>query len=68
MSKARSSHQRRSIKKGVLKNFTKLTGKYLCQSPFLKTTLAQVFSCTFCEIVKNTFFKEHLWTTAFEKL
>ena len=27
-------------------------------------TLAQVFSCEFCEISKNIFFTEHLWTTA----
>ena len=26
-----------------------------------KETLAQVFSCEFCEICKNTFFTEHLW-------
>ena len=26
-----------------------------------KETLAQVFSCEFCEISKNTFFIEHLW-------
>ena len=25
-----------------------------------KETLAQVFSCEFCEISKNTFFTEHL--------
>ena len=25
---------------------------------------AQVFSYEFCEISKNTFFTEHLWTTA----
>ena len=31
----RNSHQRRSIKKGVLKNFTNFTGKHLCQSLFL---------------------------------
>ena len=30
-----------------------------------KETLAQVFSCEFCEISKNTFFTEHVWTTAF---
>ena len=30
----RSSHQRCSMKKGVLKNFTKFTGKHLCQSLF----------------------------------
>ena len=26
-----------------------------------KESLAQVFSCEFCEISKNTFFIEHLW-------
>ena len=50
----------------VLTNFTKFSGKHLCQSLFLnkvvpatllkKETLAQVFSCEFCEIFKNTFF------------
>ena len=39
----RSSHQRCSVKKGVLK----------------KETLAQLFSCEYCEISKNTFFTEH---------
>ena len=28
-----------------------------------KKTLAQVFSCEFCEIYKDTFFTEHLRTT-----
>ena len=43
-------------KKGALKNFTKFTGKYLCQSLFIKKeTLAQVFSCEFCEISESTF-------------
>ena len=32
---------------------------------FIKNeTLAQTFSCEFCEISKNTFFTEHLQTTA----
>ena len=31
-----------------------------------KETLVQVFSCEFCEISKNTFFTEHLWTIASE--
>ena len=31
-----------------------------------KEALAQVFSCDFCEVFKNTFFTEHLWTTATE--
>ena len=29
-----------------------------------KEALAQVFSCEFCEISKNAFFTERLWTTA----
>ena len=46
--------QRCSVKKGVLRNFAKFTGKHLkkCQ----KETLAQAFSCEFCEISQNTFF------------
>ena len=72
----RSSHQWCSMKKGVLRNFTKFTGKHLRQSLFFnkiagkacnfikKETLAQVFSCEFCEISKNTFFTAYLWTTA----
>ena len=55
-----------SVKKGALRNFTKFTGKHLCQSLFFrpeacnfikKEALAQVFSCEFCEIFKNTFFQ-----------
>ena len=57
--------------KGVYKNFTKFTGEHLCQNLFLKfiekETLAQGFSCEFCEIFKDTFFAEHLRTTASEK-
>ena len=29
-----------------------------------KESLAQVFSCESCQISKNTFFTEHLWTIA----
>ena len=57
------------MKKGILRNFAKFTGKHLCQSLFFnkvagtcnfikKETLAQVFSCEFCEISKNTFFTD----------
>ena len=64
-------------KKVVLKNFAKLTGKHLCLSLFFnkdvglrpatlikKDTPAQMFSCEYYEVFKNTFFTEHLWTTA----
>ena len=72
----RSSHHRCSMKKFVLRSFTKFTGKHLCQSlffnkPFLPQacnfikketeTLAHVLSCEFCNISKNTFFTDHLW-------
>ena len=61
----RSSHQRCSMKKGVLRNFAKFTGKHLCQSNYIKKeTLAQVFSCEFCGLSKNTFFAEQLKATA----
>ena len=33
-----------------------------------KETMAQVFSCEFCEISKNNFFTEHLWATASEEI
>ena len=62
-----------SSNEGVLRNFAKLTGKHLCQilffnkvvkKVFKKETLAQVFSCEFCQISKNTFSTEHLRATA----
>ena len=53
--------------------FAKFIGKGLCQRLYFnkvaflsckKETLAQVFSCEFSKISKNTFFAEHLQTTA----
>ena len=65
-------------KKGVFKNFIKFTGNACARVSFLiklhacnfikKETLAQVFSCEFYEISKNTFFTKHLRATASEKL
>ena len=44
-------------KEGDLRNFTKFTGKHLWQKLFIKKeTLAQVFSCEFCEISKEQLF------------
>ena len=66
--KIRSSHRRCSVRKDVLRNFVKFTGKHLCQNMFfnkvaglrpatlLEKRLTQVFYCEFCEIVKNAFF------------
>ena len=54
--------------KSVLRNFSKFTGKHLCPRLFFnkvadlvcnfikKESVAQVLSCEFCEISKNTFF------------
>ena len=71
----KSNHQRCSTKKGVFKNFAKFTWKHVCQSLYFnknaglnlqhsKETLAQVFSCEFCNIFINTFFTKHLQVTA----
>ena len=74
--KFRISHQRCSVRKSVLRNFTKFTGKHLCQSLFFnkvtglacnfiqKETLAQVLFCEFCEISKSAFLTEHVRVTA----
>ena len=72
--KYKSSHQRYSIKKGfskVSQNCQKSTFARVFFSIKLhncnfikKGTLAQVFSCKFCEIFKNTYIIEHLRATA----
>ena len=61
----KSSRPEVFCKKDVLRNFTKFTRKPLCRSLFFnkvaglrlikRQTLAQVFSCEFCEISKNIF-------------
>ena len=58
---SRSNNQRCSVRIGVLRKFAKFTGKHLCLRIFLnkvvikEETLAQVFSCKFCELFKNTY-------------
>ena len=49
-----------SMKKGVLGNFVKFTGRHA--TLFKKASLAQVFSSEFCKISKSIF-TEHLWVT-----
>ena len=68
LSNVRSSHWRCSVIQGVLRNFAKFTGKRLRQSLIFnkvagwclelikEETLAQVFSCEFCKISKNTLY------------
>ena len=50
----RSSQQRCFVRKGVLRNFTKLTGKQLCQSLF------------FSKVAGLGLFTEHIRATASE--
>ena len=65
--KRRSSRREVFCKKSVLKIFENVTGKHFARVSFLiklqaehvtllKKTLAQVFSCEFCDIFKNTVF------------
>ena len=69
----RSSYQRCSIRKGVLKNFAKFTGKHLCQSIIInkgvglrpaallkKRLWHRCFPVNFAEFLRTPFFKEHL--------
>ena len=61
------------MKKGVLRNFAKFTGKHGRQSPSLLMLQAvgltllkkRPLHSEFREISKNTFFTKHLSTTAF---
>ena len=67
--------QRCSVKKVLLQILRQFPGKHLCQSLFFnkffflfskKETLAEVFSCEFCEICKSTFSIERLrWVLLF---
>ena len=54
--------------KGALRNLRKFTEKHNWQSLFFNKVaslrLAQVFSCKFCEISKNTFLTEYLRAAA----
>ena len=52
----RNSHQRCSMKKGVLRNFTKFTGKHLCQSLFFNKV---------ADLRLATFLKKRLWHRCF---
>ena len=66
--------RRCSVKKGVLKNFTKFTGKHLCQSLFFnkvaglrpatllkKRLWHRCFPVNFVKFLRTPFYIEHLW-------
>ena len=64
--------QRCSVKKVFLETLQNSQENTCIRASFLiklkalaqQETLAKVFSYEFCEISKNTYFTEHLWTTA----
>ena len=70
----RSSHRRCSVRKGVLRNSAKFTGKHLCQSLFFDKVVGpraatllkkrlwhSCFSVNFAEFLRTPFLTEHLW-------
>ena len=70
----RSSRPEVFCKKGVLRNFTKFTGKHLCQSLFFnkvaglkpatllkKRLWHRCFPVNFVKFLRTPFFTEHLW-------
>ena len=67
----RSNYQGCSVKKGGLRNFAKFTGKHLCQSLFLIKLLVPAALLKkrpwyrFFPVNFATFFREHIWATAF---
>ena len=63
LNKYRNSRPDVFCKKGVLKTL-QISQKSTCAGVLKKDSLAQVFSCEFSKIFKNTFFTEHVWTTA----
>ena len=48
------------MKKGVLENFAKFTGKHRVAGFIKKEALAQAFSCELSKIFKDTIFTEHI--------
>ena len=76
LSLSRSSHRRCFVRKGVLRNFVKLTGKQLCKSLYfnkvacrlvtlLKKRLRQrCFPVNFAKFLRTSFLIKHLWATA----
>ena len=55
----RSSHQRGIVLKEALLKISPDVCNFI-----KKETPVEMFSSEFCEIFKNIFFTEHLWTTA----
>ena len=74
MFKTQKQSPKCSMQKGVLRNFTKFTGKHLCQSLFFNKVACltpatllkrrlwhRCFPLSFVKRSENAFFTEHLW-------
>ena len=81
MNKDRRSHQRYSVRKGVLRIFAKFTGNHLCQSLFFnkvpglrpatllkKSLWHRCIPVNFAKFLRTPFFPENLRTTASEDI
>ena len=75
----RSSHQSCSVKKSVLRNFKKFTGKHLCQSLFFNNVAGlrpatllkkrlwhRCFPVNFVKFLRTPFLTEYLWLLLME--
>ena len=50
----RSSHERCSVRKGVLRNFAKFTGKHMCQSLFFPTDIVRSYISIYAVALINS--------------
>ena len=79
--KSRSSHQRCFVRKGILRNFEKLTGKHMCQSLFFnkvaglraatllkKRLWHRCFSVNFAKFLRTPFFQNTSGRLLFKEL
>ena len=67
----RNSHQRCSMRKSVLRNFSKYKGKHLHQSLFFNKVVRlwhRCFPVNFVKFLRANFYIEHLWATASESI
>ena len=72
--KLRSSHPEVFFKNGILRNFTKFTGKHLCQSLFFNNVAGprpvtllkkrlwhRCFPVNFVKFLRTPFYIKHIW-------
>ena len=65
LQECRSSNHRCSVRKGVLRNFTKFTGKHLCQSLFFNKVAGRRPATLLKERPWHSCLKKRLWHSCF---